>query len=95
MEMEILPAEDVVVVATPPRFTQTEGIRAPHLLAGLAGLVMHRENETLAGMKALRPVRRIPSPGADELKSERPREDGGLGEVRKFELMNAEVLSGE
>ncbi len=50
MEMEILPAEDVVVVATPPRFTQTEGIRAPHLLAGLAGLVVQRKDKTLAGM---------------------------------------------
>ena len=91
MEMEILPAEDVVVVATPPRFTQTEGIRAPHLLAGLAGLVVEGKNETIEGMKALRPVGWIPSLRSDELETERPREDGGLGEVRKFELMNAEV----
>lgn len=79
MEMEILPAEDVVVVATPPRFTQTEGIRAPHLLAGLAGLVVDGKNETLAGMNALRPVRRIPSTGPDEFQAKRPREHGGLG----------------
>ncbi len=61
MEMEILPAEDVVVVATPPRFTQTEGIRAPHLLAGLAGLVVDQKNKSIEGMKALRPVGWIPS----------------------------------
>ena len=93
MEIEILPAEDVVVVATPPRFTQTEGIRAPHLLAGLAGLVVDRKNESIKGMKALRPVGWIPSLWSDVIETERPREDGGLGEVRKFELMNAEVLS--
>jgi hypothetical protein len=91
--MEILPAEDVVVGATLPRFTHTEGIRAPHLLAGLAGLVVEGKNETIEGMKALRPVGWIPSLRSDELETERPREDGGLGEVRKFELMNAEVLS--
>jgi hypothetical protein len=80
--MEILPAEDVVVRRQRPRFEETEGaerIRAPQLLAGLAGLVMHRENETLAGMNALRPVRRIPSTGPDEFQAKRPREHGGLG----------------
>jgi len=59
--MEILPAEDIVVGVTLPRFTHTEGIRAPHLLAGFAGLVVQRKDESLAGVKALRPVRSIPS----------------------------------
>ena len=77
--MEILPAEDVGVVVTLPWFTQTKGIRAPHLLAGLAGLVVDGKNETLAGMNALRPVRRIPSTGPDEFQAKRPREHGGLG----------------
>ena len=93
--MEILPAEDIVVGVTLPRFTHTEGIRAPHLLAGFAGLVVQRKDESLAGVKALRPVRSIPTLWPDKLQSERPREHGGLGEVRKFELMNAELLSGE
>jgi len=48
--MEILPAEDVGVVVTLPWFTQTKGIRAPHLLAGLACLVVQRKDKTLAGM---------------------------------------------